>query len=68
MKISYTKLGIGVLGYIIAFISPLIGLAYGLVLFYTKRDDAFYNKHAKYIMFFAVIMFIVNLIMRLALG
>ena len=60
--IDIIKLAIGALGYIIAFISPLFGFIYGLILFFAKRDDYFYNKHAKYTMLFAIILFVAFLI------
>ncbi len=54
-----------VIGYIIAFLAPIIGLVYGAILFYSKRDVPLYNKHSRFIIIFAIIIWIISVIARL---
>ena len=56
---------IPIIGYIIALISPLIGLVYGAILFFTKKDVLLYRKHGRFIIYFSITVFIVSWIMRL---
>lgn len=53
---------IPIIGYIIALISPLLGLIYGAILFYYKKDVPLYRKHGRYIIFFAILVFVIGLI------
>lgn len=55
------------IGYIIAVISPLIGLVYGAILVFFKKDTPLYQKHGRFIIFFAIIVFIVSFIIRMVL-
>lgn len=55
------------IGYIIAVISPLIGLVYGAILVFLKKDTPLYQKHGRFIIFFAIIVFIVSFIIRMVL-
>ena len=59
---------IPIIGYVIALVSPLIGLIYGSVLFYFKKDVPLYRKHGRYIIYFAIAVFIVSLIISYVLG
>ena len=57
---------IPIIGYIIALISPILGLVYGTVLFFVKKDVDLYRRHGRFIIYFAIAVFIVSfLIMRL---
>ena len=57
---------IPIIGYIIALISPILGLVYGTVLFFVKKDVELYRSHGRFIIYFAIAVFIVSfLIMRL---
>jgi len=38
-------IAIPIIGYIIAIISPLIGLIYGAILVFFKKDTPLYQKH-----------------------
>lgn len=53
---------IPIIGYIIALISPLLGLIYGAILFYYKKDVPLYRKHGRYIIYFAILVFVIGLI------
>lgn len=55
---------IALVGYVIAFISPIIGLIVGAVIFYTQKDkNPFLKKHGKFIIFFAIAMWIISIIL-----
>lgn len=53
---------IPIIGYIIALISPIIGLIYGTVLVFFKKDTPLYQKHGRFIIYFAILVFIVSFI------
>ncbi|WP_405294324.1 hypothetical protein [Methanobrevibacter sp.] len=59
---------IPIIGYIIAVISPLIGLIYGAILFYMKKDTPLYRKHGRFIIYFAILVFVISFIIRFAIG
>lgn len=54
-----------IIGYIIAAISPIIGLIYGSVLVFFKKDTPLYQKHGRFIIYFAIVMFIIGFVIRL---
>jgi len=57
------ELIIAIVGYVIAVISPILGLIAGAVIFFTQKENPFLNKHGKYIMVFAVIIWIISIIL-----
>lgn len=59
---------IPIIGYIIAIISPIIGLLYGTALFFLKKDVPLYRKHGRFIIYFAIAVFIAGLIVTFAMG
>ena len=59
---------IAILGYIIALISPILGLIYGAALFFLKKDVQLYRKHGRFIIYFAIAVFIVSFIIKVAIG
>ena len=59
---------IPIIGYIIALISPLIGLVYGAILFFTKKDVLLYRKHGRFIIYFSIVVFVISLIIRTVMG
>jgi hypothetical protein len=59
---------IPIIGYIITLLSPLLGLIYGSVLFYFKKDIPLYRKHGRFIIYFAIVVFVIGLIIRYAMG
>ena len=58
---------LAIIGYILAILFPLIGVIYGLILFFAKGDDEYVKKHAKYIIIVGVVMMIISIIV-VALG
>lgn len=59
---------IPIIGYILAILIPIVGLVYGTAIFYLKKDVPLYRKHGRYIIYCAIIVFVVSLIVRLILG
>ena len=59
---------IAYLGYVVALLSPIIGLVYGSILFFYKKEVPLYRKHGRYIIYFAIAVFIVSLIVSFAMG
>lgn len=59
---------IAYLGYVVALISPILGLVYGSILFFYKKEVPLYRKHGRYIIYFAIAVFISSLIVSLAMG
>ncbi len=53
---------IPIIGYIIALISPLLGLIYGAILFYYKKEVPLYRKHGRYIIYLAILIFVIGMI------
>ena len=72
MKVKYMDgegtIIILIIGYIIALVSPIIWLIYGSVLFYFKKDVPLYRKHGRFIIYFAIAVFIAGLIITYMLG
>jgi hypothetical protein len=59
---------IPIIGYIIAILSPLLGLIYGAVLFFVKKDVPLYRKHGRFIIYFAIVVFVISTIILMATG
>jgi hypothetical protein len=59
---------IPIIGYIIAILSPLLGLVYGAVLFFVKKDVQLYRKHGRFIIYFAIVVFVISTIILMATG
>ena len=59
---------IAYLGYVIALLSPILGLIYGSILFFYKKEVPLYRKHGRYIIYFAIAVFIASLIVFYAMG
>jgi hypothetical protein len=59
---------IPIIGYIIAILSPLLGLVYGAVLFFVKKDVPLYRKHGRFIIYFAIVVFVISTIILMATG
>lgn len=54
-----------IIGYILAILFPLIGIIYGLILYFVKGDDEYIKKHAKYIIILGVIIWAFSLILMI---
>jgi hypothetical protein len=59
---------IPVIGYIIAIIAPTIGLIYGAILVFFKKDTQLYQKHGRIIIYFSILVFIISFIIKIAIG
>ena len=59
---------IPIIGYIIALLSPILGLIYGTILFFFKKDVELYRKHGRFIIYFAIAVFIASCIITYGLG
>ncbi len=57
------NIAIPIIGYIIALIIPIVGLVYGAAIFYFKKDVPLYRKHGRYIIYFAIVVFVVSFIL-----
>ena len=52
-------------GNIIALIIPIIGLVYGAALVLLKKDVELYQKHGRFIIYFAIVVFVISTILKL---
>lgn len=59
---------LAIIGYILAILFPLIGVIYGLILYFAKGDNEYIKKHAKYIIIVGVIMMVISLIVTMVMG
>lgn len=53
------------IGYLIAVLIPIIGLVYGAMLFYLKKDVPLYHNHGRYIIYCAIVVFVISWIIRM---
>ena len=51
-----------IVGYLLAIFIPILGLIAGIVLYFVKKEDPFYLKHAKYIIIVAIVVWILSFI------
>ena len=58
---------IPIIGYILAIIIPIIGLVYGAGLVFLKKDSSMYQRHGRFIIYCAIVVFVVSWIIRLLL-
>lgn len=59
---------IPIIGYIVAILSPLLGVIYGAILFFFKKDVPLYRKHGRYIIYVAIAVFLIAIILVYGLG
>ena len=57
------ELIIAIVGFIIAFLSPILGIIAGVIIYFTQKENPFLNKHGKYIIIFAILVWIIGLIL-----
>ena len=60
------NIAIPIIGYVIAVLSPIIGLVYGAILVFFKKETPLYQKHGRFIIYFAIMLFIVYFIINFA--
>ena len=53
-----------VIGYLIALLIPIIGLVYGAALVFLKKDVELYQKHGRFIIYFAIVVFVISTILK----
>lgn len=51
-----------IIGYLLAIFIPILGLIAGAVLYFVKKDDPFYQKHAKYIIIVSIVVWALSAI------
>jgi len=54
---------IPIIGYVIGALSPIIGLIYGAILVFFKKESALYQKHGRFIIYFSIVMFVIYFIL-----
>lgn len=54
---------IPIIGYVIGTLSPIIGLIYGAILVFFKKESALYQKHGRFIIYFSIVMFVIYFIL-----
>ena len=59
---------LAIIGYVLAVLFPLIGVIYGLALYFLKGDDEYLKKHAKYIIIVGVVMMILSIVLAMIFG
>ena len=52
-----------IVGYLLAIFIPILGLIAGVILYFVKKEDPFYQKHAKYIIIVAIVVWILSYIL-----
>nr|WP_294999123.1 DUF4870 domain-containing protein [uncultured Methanobrevibacter sp.] len=60
------ELIIAIIGYLLAIISPIIGIIAGIIIHFTQKENPFLNKHGKYIIIVAVAMWVITIILMFA--
>ena len=55
-----------IVGYILAIISPILGIIIGALLYFTQKENPFYLKHGKYIAIVAVAVWVIGIILVMA--
>lgn len=51
-----------IIGYLLAIFIPILGLIAGIVLYFVKKEDPFYQKHAKYIIIVSIVVWALSAI------
>ena len=54
---------VALVGYIIALISPLLGIIAGALIYFTQKENPFFNKHGKFIIIVAIAAWILGIIL-----
>lgn len=51
-----------IVGYLLAIFVPILGLIAGVILYFVKKEDPFYQKHAKYIIIVSIVVWVLSII------
>lgn len=62
------NIAIPIIGYVLALISPIIGLIYGTILVFYKKETPLYQKHGRFIIYFSILIFIIGFVIRLVMS
>jgi hypothetical protein len=54
---------IAIVGYLLAIFIPIVGLIIGVILYFVKKEDPFYQKHSKYIILVAIAIWAIGAIL-----
>lgn len=58
---------IPIIGYVIGLLIPILGVIYGAILLYYKKDTSLYQKHGRYIIYFSVAIFVISTVLKIVL-
>lgn len=67
MENKGTKI-IPIIGYVIALLIPILGLVYGAILVFFKKDTPLYQKHGRFIIYFSIIVFVISTLLKIVFG
>lgn len=56
------ELIIAIIGYILAIVSPLLGVIAGAIIYFTQKENPFLSRHGKYIIIVAVIVWVIGIV------
>ena len=56
------ELIIAIIGYILAIVSPLLGVIAGAIIYFTQKENPFLARHGKYIIIVAVIVWVIGIV------
>ena len=59
---------IAIIGYLLAILFPVIGVIYGLVLYFLLGDNPDLKKHGKYIIIVGVVILVIGIIAVAVIG
>lgn len=62
-KAETKELIIAIIGYVLAIVSPLLGVIAGAIIYFTQKENPFLAKHGKYIIIVAVAIWIIAIIL-----
>ena len=54
---------IAIIGYLLAIFIPILGIIAGATIYFVKKEDQFYQKHAKYIIIVAIVVWALSTIL-----
>lgn len=67
MENEGTKI-IPIIGYVIALLIPILGLVYGAILVFFKKDTPLYQKHGRFIIYFSIVVFVISTLLKIVFG
>lgn len=49
-----------IISYILAIVSPILGLIAGIIIYFTQKENPFLRKHGKFVMIVAILMWVIT--------